>query len=40
MRISLVARFETAEETVVASRNASAILNFLPHHLLSSPCGA
>ncbi len=31
IHLSLVARFEGAEETVCASRNASALLNFAPH---------
>ena len=35
IHISLVARFETADKTVSASRNASAMLSFLPHPLAS-----
>ncbi len=34
IHLSLVARFEGAEETVCASRNASALLNFAPHPIV------
>ena len=34
IHLSLVARFEGAEETVCASRNASALLNFAPHSIV------
>ena len=34
IHISLVSRFETADKTVVASRNESAMLNFAPHPIV------
>ena len=40
IHISLVARFETADKTVSASRNASAMLSFLPHPLAPLSRGA
>jgi hypothetical protein len=40
IHLSLVARFEPAEKTVIASRNVSALLSFAPHSIGSPVKGS